>query len=208
MLGLDLPHFGLFLGAALILAATPGQGIAYVMARTVAGGRSEGLASALGTAAGGFVHVLAAALGLSALLAESAHAYAVVKYGGAAYLIYLGVRTLRSSREAAVRVPERSSRSGRGAFYEGIVVEALNVKTALFFLAFIPQFIDPSASPLAQFVLLGSICIGLNTAADVVVVFATSRVRASRRVGQVLTACSGGSLIGLGVYVALAKGQR
>jgi threonine/homoserine/homoserine lactone efflux protein len=207
MLGLDLPHFGLFLGAALILAATPGQGIAYVMARTVAGGRSEGLASALGTAAGGFVHVLAAALGLSALLAESAHAYAVVKYGGAGYLIYLGVRTLRSSRET-VRVPERSSRSGRGAFYEGIVVEALNVKTALFFLAFIPQFIDPSVSPLTQFVLLGSICIGLNTAADVVVVFATSRVRASRRAGRVLTVCSGGSLIGLGVYVALAKGER
>jgi len=207
MLGLDLPHFGLFLGAALILAATPGQGIAYVLARTVAGGRSEGLASALGTAAGGFVHVLAAALGLSALLAESARAYAVVKYGGAGYLIYLGVRTLWSSR-GTVRVPERASRSGRGAFYEGIVVEGLNVKTALFFLAFIPQFIDPSASPLAQFVLLGSICIVLNTAADVVVVFATSRVRASRRVGQVLTACSGGSLIGLGVYVALAKGQR
>lgn len=207
MLGLDLPHFGLFLGAALILAATPGQGIAYVLARTVAGGRSEGLASALGTAAGGFVHVLAAALGLSALLAESAHAYAVVQYGGAGYLIYLGVRTLWSSRET-VRVPERPRRSGRGAFYEGIVVEALNVKTALFFLAFIPQFIDPSASPLAQFVLLGSICVGLNTAADVVVVFATSRVRASRRVGQVLTACSGGTLIGLGVYVALAKGQR
>jgi threonine/homoserine/homoserine lactone efflux protein len=207
VLGLEPQHLGMFLGAALVLAVTPGQGIAYVLARTVAGGRSEGLASALGTAVGGFVHVLAAALGLSALLAESAQAFSIVKYGGACYLVYLGLRTLRSSREVS-QVLDLPSRGGRAAFYEGILVEALNVKTALFFLAFIPQFVDPGASPLAQFVVLGSVCVVLNTAADGAVVLGASRVRASRRLGRILTAGSGFTLIGLGAYVAFAKGQR
>ena len=162
----------MFLGAAVILAVTPGQGIAYVLARTIAGGRRDGLASAVGTAADGFVHVLAAALGLSALLAESAQAFAAIK------------------------------------FCEGIVVEALNVKTALFFLAFIPQFIDPSASTLGQFVVLGSICVILNTTADVVVVLGASRIRASQRLGRLLTAGSGCSLVALGAWTALAKVER
>jgi threonine/homoserine/homoserine lactone efflux protein len=198
-------QFGVFLGAAVLLAVTPGQGIAYVVARTMAGGRSEGLASALGTAAGGFVHVIAAALGLSALLAQSAQAFAIVKYVGAACLIYLGVRTLRSSGERR-GVPELSSAGGRRAFLEGIVVETLNVKTALFFLAFIPQFIDPSASAMVQFVVLGSVCVVLNTTADLVVAFGTARVRP--RFGRLLTVGSGCSLIGLGAYVAVAKVER
>jgi threonine/homoserine/homoserine lactone efflux protein len=200
-------EFGVFLGAAVLLAVTPGQGIAYVLARTMAGGRSEGLASALGTAVGGLVHVIAAALGLSALLAESAQAFAIVKYVGAGYLILLGMRTLRSSRDRQ-RLPELSSAGSRRAFFEGIVVETLNVKTALFFLAFIPQFIDPSASALVQFAVLGSICVALNTAADVAVVFGTAGVRASRPIGRLLTVGSGCSLIGLGAYVALAKAER
>jgi threonine/homoserine/homoserine lactone efflux protein len=198
-------HFGMFLGAAILLAITPGQGIAYVLARTIAGGRSDGLASALGTAVGGFVHVIAAALGLSALLAQSAQAFAIVKYIGAAYLIFLGVRTLRSSRDRLL-VPELSRAGSRRAFLDGIVVETLNVKTAFFFLAFIPQFIDPSASALVQFIALGSICVVLNTTADVVVVFGAARVR--QRFGRLLTVGAGWSLIGLGTYVAVAKMER
>lgn len=198
-------QFGVFLGAAVLLAITPGQGIAYVLTRTIAGGRTDGLASALGTAVGGFVHVIAAALGLSALLAQSAQAFAIVKYIGAAYLIFLGVRTLRSARDRLL-VPELSSAGSRRAFLDGIVVETLNVKTALFSLAFIPQFIDPSASALVQFMVLGSICVVLNTTADVVVVFGAARVR--RRFGRLLTVGSGWSLIGLGTYVAVAKMER
>ena len=195
-------QFGVFLGEAVLLAITPGQGIAYVLARTIAGGRTDGLASALGTAAGGFVHVIAAALGLSALLSQSAQAFVIVKYIGAAYLLFLGVRTLRSSRDR-LRVHERSSAGSRRACLDGIVVESLNVKTALFFLAFIPQFIDPSASALVQFIVLGSICVVLNTTADVVIVFGAARVR--QRFGRLLTVGSGWSLIGLGTYVAVAK---
>ena len=132
-----------FLLAAVVLALTPGPGIAYVVARTVAGGRSEGLASCLGTGLGGMLHVLAAALGLSLLIAQSAFAFSLVKYIGAAYLFYLGMRLLlRETRDLDV-LPV-SPRGARRALVEGVVVEVLNVKTALFFLAFLPQFINTS----------------------------------------------------------------
>src|SRR5947209_10981321 len=125
--------------AAIVLAVTPGPGIAYVVARTAAGGRAEGLASCGGTGLGGMLHVGAAALGLSVLLARSAVAFSIVKYTGAAYLIYLGVRLLLS-RTAFAPVQAKST-GPRRALLEGILVEALNVKTALFFLAFLPQFL-------------------------------------------------------------------
>ena len=128
-----------FFLAALILAITPGPGMAYVVARTAAGGRAAGLASCVGTGLGGLFHVCAAALGLSLLLAQSAAAFSVVKYVGATYLLYLGIRLLLSKSPA---VPGVVAASGaRRALLEGIMVEALNVKTALFFLAFLPQFL-------------------------------------------------------------------
>jgi threonine/homoserine/homoserine lactone efflux protein len=127
-----------FLLAALVLAVTPGPGIAYVVARTAAGGRAEGLASCVGTGLGGLFHVCAAALGLSVLLAQSAMAFTVVKYVGAAYLVYLGVRLLLV--KAPVVVGAVVPGGARRALLEGVLVEALNVKTALFFLAFLPQF--------------------------------------------------------------------
>ena len=164
-----------FVFAAVALAITPGPGIAYVVARTVAGGRAEGLASCLGTGLGGLVHVLAAAFGLSLLIAQSAWAFNLVKYIGAAYLVYLGVRMLlrRSSDDAA---PVVSAQGARRAFMEGIVVEALNIKTALFFLAFLPQFTSPDSSLAPQLVVLGSICVALNTLVDVVAVFGADRM--------------------------------
>ncbi len=199
-----------FLIAAVLLAVTPGPGIAYVVARTVAGGRGEGLASCLGTALGGMLHVLAAALGISLLVAKSALAFSLVKYVGAAYLIYLGVRlVLRSSHES--QTARLSSQGPRRAFLEGIVVETLNVKTALFFLAFLPQFVSAGEPLIPQLVMLGSICVFLNTAVDVVAVFAADRLLKSKAAratrARLLTRISGATLLGLGAYLALAKRQ-
>jgi threonine/homoserine/homoserine lactone efflux protein len=197
-----------FLVAAVVLAITPGPGIAYVVARTVAGGRSEGLASCMGTGIGGLLHVLAAALGLSLVVAQSAVAFNLVKYLGAAYLVYLGIRLLLR-KDQALTVEPVASQGVRRALFEGIVVEALNVKTALFFLAFLPQFVSPAEPVLPQLVLLGSICIALNTLVDVVAVFVAHRLlkskvaRAAR--ARLLSRVSGLTLLGLGTYVALAQ---
>ncbi len=194
--------------AAVVLAVTPGPGIAYVVARTVAGGRAEGLASCLGTGLGGLLHVVAAALGVSVLVAQSAMAFGVVKYVGAAYLIYLGVRLLMR-KEVAFEVAPATAQGARKALFEGVVVEALNVKTALFFLAFLPQFVSPGEPLVPQLVLLGSICVVLNTLVDVVAVFAADRLLASGTAraarARLLTRASGVTMVGLGAYLALAR---
>lgn len=197
-----------FLFAAIVLAVTPGPGIAYVLARTVSGGRAEGLASCLGTGLGGMLHVIAAALGLSLLLAQSAVAFTLVKYLGAAYLVYLGLRLLLS--KAQTLAVDRVAASGpRRALTEGIVVEALNVKTALFFLAFLPQFVSPGAALVPQLVLLGSLCVALNTLVDVIAVLAAHRLLASDAAratrGRLLTRLSGLTMLGLGAWLALAR---
>jgi threonine/homoserine/homoserine lactone efflux protein len=197
-----------FVIAAVVLAITPGSGIAYVVARTVAGGRSEGLASCFGTGIGGMLHVVAAALGLSLIVAQSAVAFNLIKYLGAAYLVYLGIRLLLRE-DQALRVEPVASQCVRRALFEGIVVEALNVKTALFFLAFLPQFVSPSEPLLSQLVLLGSICVALNTLVDVIAVFAADRLllsgaaRAAR--ARLLTRVSGVTMLALGAYLALAR---
>ncbi len=196
--------------AAIVLAITPGPGIAYVVARTVAGGRAQGLASCLGTGIGGLLHVLAAALGLSLMLVQSALAFNVLKYVGAAYLIYLGIRMLlRRDAAGVVEGATIPAQGARRAFFEGIGVEALNVKTALFFLAFLPQFVAPDEPLIPQLVLLGGICVALNTGADVVAVLAAQRLlksstaRAAR--ARLLTRASGLTMLGLGAYLALAR---
>ena len=197
-----------FLFAATLLAITPGPGIAYVVARTVAGGRSEGLASCLGTGIGGMFHVLAAALGISLIIAQSALAFNLVKYLGAAYLVYLGIRMLLQ-KDQALAVEPVASQGARRALLEGIAVEALNVKTALFFLAFLPQFVSPAEPLVPQIVLLGSLCVALNTTVDVVAVFAAARLlksqtaRAAR--ARLLTRVSGATMVSLGAYLALAR---
>ena len=199
-----------FLIAATVLAITPGPGIAYVVARTVAGGRAEGLASCIGTGIGRMLHVLAAAVGLSILVAQSALAFTVVKVVGAAYLVYLGVRMLLR-KQADVADQPVAPQGARRALLEGVVVEALNVKTALFFLAFLPQFVAPAEPLVPQLVLLGSICVALNTLVDVVAVLAAHRLlasgvaRAAR--ARLMTRVSGVTMIGLGVFLATAKRQ-
>ena len=197
-----------FLFAAVVLAITPGPGIAYVVARTVAGGRSEGLASCFGTGLGGLLHVLAAALGLSLLVAQSAIAFNIVKYIGAAYLIYLGVRLLMQKEQTFKATPV-AAQGVRQALFEGVAVEALNVKTALFFLAFLPQFVSPGEPLVPQLVLLGTVCVALNTLVDVIAVFAANRLlnsgvaRAAR--ARLMTRMSGVTMLGLGTYLALAR---
>jgi threonine/homoserine/homoserine lactone efflux protein len=197
-----------FVFAAVVLALTPGPGIAYVVARTAAGGRAEGLASCFGTGAGGMLHVLAAAVGLSLIVAQSAVAFNLIKYLGAAYLVYLGIRRLLRKDQELVVQPV-AAQGARRALLEGVLVEALNVKTALFFLAFLPQFVSASDPLVPQLVLLGSICVALNTLVDVAAVFAAARLlrsgvaRAAR--ARLLTRVSGATMLGLGTYLALAR---
>jgi threonine/homoserine/homoserine lactone efflux protein len=197
-----------FLFAAIVLAVTPGPGLAYVVARTAAGGRAEGLASCLGTALGGLLHVAAAALGLSLLVAQSALAFSVLKLVGAAYLIYLGVRILMR-KEPALNTGDMNVQGPRRALLEGVVVEALNVKTALFFLAFLPQFISLTQPVVGQLVWLGCICVALNTLVDVAAVFASAHLLKSGAAqagrARLLTRVSGVTMLGLGAYLALAR---
>ena len=147
---LDITRFFLFLTAAVLLAIAPGPGMLYVLARSLAGGKREGVLSAFGTFLGGMVHVLAAALGVSIVLAKSAVAFATVKYAGAAYLCFLGVRMILDARREKTNAEETSPdapqdvRPARNPLWQGVATEVLNPKTALFFLSFIPQFVDRS----------------------------------------------------------------
>ena len=187
-------NLSLFLLAAVIIAAIPGPGIFYVAARALSGGRQAGIASTFGTALGGLVQVVAGGLG--------------IKLAGALYLIWLGSRTIR---EAGNLPPEQTGPIGtKRAFREGVLVEALNPKTAAFFLAFIPQFLEPAAgNPALQFMTLGLISVTLNTLADVIVVVAASTARTNLvrrpRLVQRLRQGSGLFIAGLGVSLALAR---
>ncbi|MBD0274962.1 MAG: LysE family translocator, partial [Acetobacteraceae bacterium] len=170
----DFAQLALFFAAAFVLAVTPGPGIFYVAARALSGGRAEGVASSLGTGLGGMVHVLAGSLGVSAIVLASAELFTALKLLGAAYLVWIGLRTVWAARRDAsaalggdAAVPPAGARR---AFREGAMVEALNPKTAAFFLAFVPQFVDPAAGGVGvQFALLGLASVVLNTLADVAV---------------------------------------
>jgi len=207
----DLTQLVLYLAAALLLAVTPGPGIFYVAARTLAGGRAEGVASSFGTGLGGMVHVLAGSLGVSAIVLASAELFTALKLIGAVYLVWLGLRTLLSARrDAQPDLNAGSTIGSRRAFREGVLVEALNPKTAAFFLAFIPQFVDPALGHVAlQFVALGFVSVALNTLIDIVVAFAAGGVRqgAAARPALIrrLRVASGSAMIALGVGLALAR---
>jgi threonine/homoserine/homoserine lactone efflux protein len=204
------PRFLIFLSAALLLAVTPGPGIFYVLARSLRGGRREGVLSAAGTFLGGLVHVVAAAFGLSAILAASAIAFETVRYAGAAYLIYLGYRMIRSRHQDAAALDLEGA--ARGTFVQGIMTEVLNPKTALFFLSFIPQFVSVQQGHVAeQFLMLGAISVTLNTCADLLVAcFAGplgSKMKRNAQLRSRQRAASGVAMIGLGVYVATARAR-
>jgi threonine/homoserine/homoserine lactone efflux protein len=163
---MDISSFGLFCAAALALAVVPGPAVLYIVAQSVDQGRLAGLVSALGIGVGGLVHVLAASIGLSWLVASSATAFTVVKYAGAVYLVVLGIRRLLT-RETVETEVARAPRSHRRLFRDGVIVNVLNPKTALFFLAFLPQFVDPDSStaPL-QIMALGLIFVAIALSSD------------------------------------------
>src|SRR5579864_1627256 len=210
----DSSKLALFLTAALLLAVAPGPGMLYVLARSLAGGRREGVLSAFGTFVGGMVHVLAAAAGVSVVLARSAVAFATIKYAGAAYLCFLGVRMiLAASRDRDKdELPTAALPPTRNPFWQGIATEVLNPKTALFFLSFIPQFVNREAGHVfAQFLALGAVSVTLNTSADLVVtMFAGplgNRIRSSARFRRAQRTATGGIMIGLGTYLAVSKSE-
>jgi threonine/homoserine/homoserine lactone efflux protein len=201
-------NFLLFLAAALIIAAVPGPGILYITARTLSGGRKAGIASTFGTALGGLVHVVAGGLGVSAIVLASAELFTALKLIGALYLVWLGIKNFRDAGSAA---PQAIGPAGaRRAFRDGIVVEALNPKTAAFFLAFIPQFLDPAAAyPALQFMTLGLISVALNTLADIIVVALAAGARANLasrpHLIKRLRQGSGLFIAGLGISLALTR---
>ena len=210
----ELTHFAVYFAAALLLAITPGPGIFYVAARTLAGGRREGIASSFGTGLGGMFHVVAGSLGVSALVLASAELFTVLKLLGAAYLIWIGIRTIRTARRDAVAALAGALPAPpvgpRRAFREGVLVEALNPKTAAFFLAFIPQFVDPAAGSTAlQFVVLGFVSVALNTLADIVVAYGAGGIRDGAAARPILVRrlrqASGGAMVALGIGLTLAK---
>ncbi len=202
----------LFLMAAVLLAMAPGPGMLYVLARSLAGGRREGVLSSLGTFVGGMVHVMAAAAGVSVVLARSALAFATVKYAGAAYLCFLGIRMILDARKAERSLPAEAGVPARNPFWQGIATEVLNPKTALFFLSFIPQFVDrQSGHVFWQFLMLGTISVTLNTTADLIVtMFAGplgNRIRSSARFRRTQRTATGAIMIGLGTYLATSKAE-
>jgi threonine/homoserine/homoserine lactone efflux protein len=199
----------LFAVAAFALIVVPGPAVLYIVAQSIDGGRTAGLLSALGVAVGGLVHATAAAIGLSALLLSSATAFTVVKLAGAAYLIGLGLYTLLVRKEDAGEAV-RSERRLRRSFVQGVVVNVLNPKTALFFIAFLPQFVDRDAgSAAAQLLVLGLVFVGLAVVSDSVWALAAgtaaSRLRASPRFLAARRYVSGSVFVGLGAVTALAK---
>lgn len=165
---IDPAKLALFLGATLALVVTPGPVVLYVVARSMSQGPRAGLASVLGAELGNSVHVAAAALGLAALLASSALAFSIVKYLGAAYLVFLGARKLAGRDVAGAEgSPDAPRQSLRSVFAQGVVVAILNPKTALFFLAFLPQFVDPSrGSATGQILTLGALMVGIAIVSD------------------------------------------
>ena len=210
-------HWQAFLIASVALAAIPGPGMLYVLARSLQSGMRDGLLSTLGTALGGLVHVVAAAFGLSVILATSASAFTALKWIGAFYLLFLGAKQLWASRHAeATLLPDDGlhlpAKPLWPAIRDGFLTEALNPKTALFFLALLPQFVTVDAAPLApRLILMGLIVVTLNSSADIIACVAAAplgrllrrRPSFQRRLGQ----ASGLTMIGLGLFVATAKRQ-
>ncbi|MFN8597413.1 MAG: LysE family translocator [Anaerolineae bacterium] len=208
----NLPHLPVFLMAALVLLLTPGPAVLYIIARSMDQGRTAGLVSVLSIETGNLVHVLAATLGLSAILMSSALAFSIVKYLGAAYLIYLGVRRL-ITREAALQTAQVQPQRLRRIFRQGVVVAVLNPKTALFFLAFLPQFVDASQGAVAvQLLTLGGLFVLMAIITDGLYALAASAAGQWFKRSPVFLRLDryvvGTVYIGLGLTAALADARH
>ena len=204
------PTLAVFLCASLVLAVTPGPGVVYIVTRTLAAGRRAGLASVGGVALGNLGNAAVASCGLAAVLAVSARAFTVVKLAGAAYLVYLGIRELRRARRA-IAERTRPPVTGTRAFRDGFLVALLNPKTALFFGAFLPQFVDPSRAPLAQSLILGAAFVAIAVGTDTLYVLAADRLGPGiARLGAqpAMTRFAGFSFIALGLVVACSDSRE
>jgi len=194
--------FAVFIPAALVLLAIPGPAVLYIIATSVEGGRRHGLLSVAGIHIGSLVHVVAAVAGLSALIVSSAIAFSTVKYVGAAYLVYVGIRKWLERDEPA-GLEARPPRRGRRVFSQGIVVNVLNPKTALFFLAFLPQFIDRDRTVWTQIAVLGLCWVALGLVSDGAYALAGGTIgRFIRRRRKAVRYASGGIFVGLGAVAA------
>jgi len=202
-----------FLAASVVLAITPGPGVIYIVTRTLAQGRAAGAGSVAGVACGNFLNALGASLGLAALFAVSSVAFTVVKFAGAAYLIYLGLKMIRGTPRAEAAGPLTPAPVGR-VFREGVMVALLNPKTTIFFAAFLPQFMHTATPALPQAVMLGAIFVVVAAASDLGYVLLAgwlaprlARAGAASKWGRWGQYTSGGALIALGIAGAMA-GQR
>jgi threonine/homoserine/homoserine lactone efflux protein len=204
--------FSAFLVASFVLAVTPGPGVFYIVARSVTQGKLSGLASVGGVALGNLGNAIGASLGLAALFAVSSLAFTVVKYVGAAYLIFLGIQALRAPKSDApdVDVPLEAA-ALRRIFVDGFVVALLNPKTAIFFAAFLPQFIDTASASMAQTIALGVIFVLLAAVTDSIYALTAGAVRPwlrrAKGIGAAGRYLTGGAFIGLGILTAVS-GQK
>lgn len=201
------PLLTAFLVASFVLAITPGPGVFYIVTRSLLQGRRHGMASVAGVALGNLGNALGASIGLAALFAVSSLAFTAVRLAGALYLIYLGVQALRAVPVSPSTVPLEHVRLGR-IFRDGFVVALLNPKTAMFFAAFLPQFMNVESATVAQSMLLGSIFVAIAAVTDTGYALAAgaiapmlSRAQGIRALGRYLT---GGAFIGLGLFTALS----
>jgi threonine/homoserine/homoserine lactone efflux protein len=207
---LGTQHLALFVVSGILLNLTPGQDTLYIVGRSVAQGKRAGVLSVLGIVAGCVIHTLAAAFGLSAILATSASAFIVVKMTGAAYLTYLGVRMLVERQSQLDATIDFTPESDWAVFRAGMLTNVLNPKVALFYLAFLPQFVAPTAdSRILTFLFLGSVFIFNGTVWCLIVVWAAAamsrRFRRRRSSGHLLKRATGAIFVGLGVRLAVSK---
>lgn len=206
---IDISYFSAFLTTSLIILIAPGPDMAFIVSRSIGEGRNAGIATAFGMQLGVLVHICLAAFGLSAILMTSAWAFQIVKYIGAAYLIYLGIQALRKGQSINI-TPEKNIISLRKAFLQGALTDMSNPKVALFFLTFLPQFIHPQVSnPVGQFFIFGLIFSVLGLGVDVITSVLASSFRQilskKRRVLWWQQKISGITLLGLGAWLALEK---
>ncbi len=209
---LNWSQLSLFASVALILVLIPGPNTLYIIARSIQQGRKAGIVSSFGVQTGTMVHLIAAAFGLSALLLSSASAFNVVRYGGAAYLIYLGLKTLLTKENIELQPGPQTTKLSR-VFTQGVIVNVLNPKTALFFFAFLPQFIDPERGAVTvQIILLGTILMFLGTLSDSIYALAAgsigNRLRGNLRLLRAQRYFAGSVYLGLGAATALSGASR
>ena len=207
---LGIHDYWLFVATGVLLNLTPGQDTFYILGRSVAEGTRKGVASALGITVGSLLHTAMAALGLSAILAASASAFTVVKLLGAAYLIYLGARMLLSAKPAEPAMPELQRAGALNAFRDGVLTNVLNPKVVLFFLALMPQFIDPSSTTkVGAFIALGLTFVATGTVWCLILAISAGKLRGfflrHPRGWQAVSRAAGGLFVVLGLRLAVSR---